>query len=53
MEDVINYLRKVRRGTMFIIEGPSGTGKGTVIKGKTAYGCSEWKNGCTFRKPFE
>lgn len=27
-------------------------GKGTVIKGKTAYGCSEWKNGCTFRKPF-
>ena len=32
MEDIINYLRKVRRGTMFIIEGPSGTGKGTVIK---------------------
>ena len=32
MDDVINYLRKVRRGTMFIIEGPSGTGKGTVIK---------------------
>ena len=27
-------------------------GKGTVIKGKTAYGCSRWKEGCTFRKPF-
>ncbi len=27
-------------------------GKGTILKGKTAYGCSEWKNGCTFRKPF-
>jgi DNA topoisomerase-3 len=27
-------------------------GKGTLIKGKTAYGCSEWKNGCTYRKPF-
>ncbi len=27
-------------------------GKGTIIKGKTAYGCSEWKNGCTYRKPF-
>ena len=27
-------------------------GKGTIIKGKTAYGCSEWKNGCVFRKPF-
>ena len=28
-------------------------GKGTILKGKTAYGCSEWKNGCTFRKPFD
>jgi len=27
-------------------------GKGTVIKGKSAYGCSEWKSGCTFRKGF-
>ena len=27
-------------------------GKGHIIKGKTAYGCSEWKNGCTFRQPF-
>ncbi|KAA6342014.1 DNA topoisomerase 3 [termite gut metagenome] len=27
-------------------------GKGVIIKGKTAYGCSEWKNGCTYRKPF-
>ena len=29
------------------------TGKGTIIKGRTAYGCSEWKNGCTFRQPFD
>lgn len=28
-------------------------GKGTIIKGKTAYGCSEWKSGCTFRKAIE
>ena len=28
-------------------------GKGHIIKGKTAYGCSEWKNGCTWRKPFK
>ena len=27
-------------------------GKGRIIKGKTAYGCSEWKNGCGWRKPF-
>ena len=26
--------------------------KGHIIKGKTAYGCSEWKNGCSYRKPF-
>ncbi len=32
MEDIINYLRRVRRGAMFLIEAPSGTGKGTVIK---------------------
>ena len=24
-------------------------GKGTIIKGKAAYGCSEWKNGCGYR----
>ena len=28
-------------------------GKGKIIKGKTAYGCSNWKNGCTFRLPFK
>jgi DNA topoisomerase-3 len=27
-------------------------GKGHIIKGKTAYGCSEWKSGCTYRLPF-
>ena len=24
-------------------------GKGTLLRGKTAYGCSEYKSGCTFR----
>ena len=27
-------------------------GKGHIIKGKTAYGCSEWRNGCGWRKAF-
>ncbi len=27
--------------------------KGTILKGKTSYGCSEYKNGCTFRYPFD
>ena len=28
-------------------------GKGTIIKGRTAYGCSEWRNGCTYRALFK
>lgn len=28
-------------------------GVGKVIKGHTAYGCSRWKEGCTFRQPFK
>ena len=32
MNDIIDRLRQVRRGAMFIIEGPSGTGKGAICK---------------------
>jgi len=28
-------------------------GEGHVIKGKTAFGCSRWKEGCTYRVPFK
>jgi DNA topoisomerase-3 len=37
-------------------DGPASCPKcrtGTVIKGKSAYGCSTWKDGCSFRLPFE
>ena len=27
--------------------------EGHIIKGKTAYGCSRWKEGCTYRLPFD
>ena len=27
-------------------------GQGHIIKGKTAYGCSRWKEGCNYRMPF-
>ncbi len=27
-------------------------GQGTLIKGKSAYGCSRWREGCTYRLPF-
>lgn len=32
MEDIIDSLKKVRKGAMFTIEAPSGTGKGAVCK---------------------
>ena len=32
MNNIIDRLKKVRRGAMFVIEGPSGTGKGTIAK---------------------
>ena len=28
-------------------------GQGVVIRGRTALGCSRWKEGCTFRQTFE
>ncbi len=28
-------------------------GQGHIIKGHTAYGCSRWKEGCTYRRPFD
>ena len=27
-------------------------GKGTIIRGRTRYGCSRWKEGCTYAEPF-
>ena len=32
MNNIIDKLKRVRRGAMFIIEGPSGTGKGAICK---------------------
>jgi DNA topoisomerase-3 len=27
--------------------------KGTILKGKMAYGCSNYKSGCDFKVPFD
>ena len=32
MNDIVDILRKTRKGAMFIIEAPSGTGKSTIVK---------------------
>lgn len=46
---------KEKKQQIEIVEGATcpSCGKGHIIKGKTAFGCSEWRNGCTFRHPFE
>ena len=28
-------------------------GQGHIVRGKTAYGCSRWREGCTYRVPFQ
>lgn len=49
-------LRKAetKTGTVKIREGQACPicGKGTVIHGKNSFGCSRWREGCQFRKPF-
>ncbi|HLP05589.1 MAG TPA: DNA topoisomerase 3 [Paludibacter sp.] len=58
-EIVFNVKSDNRRpGETAVKPTPEGTvcpacGKGTLLKGKTAYGCSEWKNGCSYRLQFE
>lgn len=32
MDEIIDNLKRVRKGAMFIIEAPSGTGKSAVVK---------------------
>jgi DNA topoisomerase-3 len=46
---------KTKKEEMSNVSAPSICPKcneGTVIKGKTAYGCSNWKNGCDWRLAF-
>ena len=48
-------LDKKKKETAIINEGAVCPlcGKGKVIRGKNAYGCSEWKTGCSFRAPLK
>ena len=42
---------KAKKGKLKVKEGDvcPKCGKGRILKGKTAYGCSRWKEGCDFR----
>jgi len=46
---------KAKKGELKVKEGDvcPKCGKGRILKGKTAYGCSRWKEGCDFRAPLK
>lgn len=54
MSEILEHLNNVRRGVMFVIEAPSGTGKTTVIKKLLAEDKRlNWSVSVTTRKPRE
>ena len=46
---------QAKKGKLKVKEGDvcPKCGKGRILKGKTAYGCSRWKEGCDFRAPLK
>lgn len=46
---------KAKKGALKVKEGDvcPKCGKGRILRGKTAYGCSRWKEGCDFRAPLK
>ena len=68
VEAVNNVSFEIKSGQTLGLVGETGAGKttialaimsllpkytGHIIQGKTAYGCSRWKEGCGFRLPFD
>lgn len=51
-ESVAKPVKKVTKSDLSDSECPK-CKKGKLLKGSTAYGCSSYKEGCTFRLPFE
>ena len=45
--------RTVRKTSFSILSLPCPICGKKILKGKTAYGCAGWKEGCSFRIPFE
>lgn len=46
--DVVRELKMNKAGLMCPV-----CRKGTIIRGRTRYGCSRWQLGCTYSEPFE
>ena len=45
--EVVNEVRTDKSGYRCPV-----CGKGIIIRGRTAFGCSRWREGCTYREPF-
>lgn len=54
VKEVVNNVLHPNKKVSPLVEGAicPKCGVGRVIKGNSAYGCSEWKKGCDFRSPF-
>ena len=60
-EDFIEEMRALVQALVSEVQMDQGVPKlrcpkcevGKMVKGKSAYGCSEWKNGCDFMVPFK
>ena len=53
LEELKQMVKEIVTTVMLVGQPCPMCGKGHIIKGKTAYGCSEWRNGCNWRKPFD
>ena len=45
--EVVNEVRTDKAGYRCPV-----CGMGVIIRGRTAFGCSRWREGCTYREPF-
>ena len=52
LEELKQMVTEIVTTVMLVGQPYPQCGKGRIIKGKTAFGCSEWKNGCSWRKAF-
>ncbi|MBR3710492.1 MAG: DNA topoisomerase 3 [Bacteroidales bacterium] len=52
LEELKQMVTEIVTTVMLVGQPCPQCGKGRIIKGKTAFGCSEWKNGCSWRKAF-
>ncbi|MBO4622044.1 MAG: DNA topoisomerase 3 [Paludibacteraceae bacterium] len=56
-KDFLNELKQLTQEVVYEVKTSKAgmicpvCGQGTIIKGRTAYGCSRWREGCQYREP--